>query len=114
MRRTFEELKQIAVSGNYPKYLAGIERCAVYGLQGVFLQYQHRALPKDKAKQAIQQMQADYDNALREAELHRQSCRIKTALAGYSKRAADEQNALALEMLQVMDGVWDGADKAPE
>lgn len=102
--RTFEELAELAKSGELPKLLSGIERNAVDGLRGVILQYRYRKIDKQEADREYQEKKRNYENARTENAIHQNACRIRVELAKVTRELKLHGCELCKQALKIMDG----------
>ena len=102
--RTFEELAELAKSGELPKLLSGIERNAVDGLRGVILQYRYRKIDKQEADREYQEKKRNYENAQTEQKLHQIICRLRVEMAKVNREMQVNGCELCKRALDVIDG----------
>ena len=102
---TFDELVSLVKNREQIPEVIGdtdklIYTCLVFAVD----RYRRREMNKQELEREYQQLRGCFDRLRMISDIAGQWNRTAIALAGYSKRAVEEKNALAMELLEIFDG----------
>ena len=102
---TFDEIVSLAKNGEpLPKIIGDTERLTYIGITFAINRYRRREIDKKQLEQEHHRLRGSFDRLRRISNIAGRWSRTGIALAGYSKRAVEENNALAMEILEIFDG----------
>lgn len=101
---TFEELTALAKAGETPKYIGDTDYLVLECLTNRIAQYKRGRISAEELALAHKSLKERHARIETMRWIIKDTDRIRVALAGYNKRAVAEQNPLAIEIFQVLDG----------
>lgn len=101
---TFEEITALAKIGETPKYINDTDYLVLECLKDRILRYKLGRISAEELSLEHKRLKERHARIEAMRQIIKDTDQIRVALAGYNKRAVAEQNPLAMEIFQVLDG----------